>query len=237
MSKIAVLDSGVGGLGIFFALSRQNPREYYYFGDNRHAPYGNKPLSYIWKYLQRTMKKIVQLGIRTVVVACNTLCILMLERLRARYPLITFYSIVEETAAQIRGYERVLVLGTEHTIASGHYQKALAVSNHQVEGRSAQTLVSMIEQQQVDMEYLRALCTGKAQALVLGCTHFALIKERFREVFAGDLFDSEQVLRLTNTTSTRKQWYFYTTTTKRRFVSMVQGYFGITVKYRQVRRY
>lgn len=194
---IGIFDSGVGGLTVLDALRRRLPRErFIYLGDTARLPYGTKSAQTVERYALNAAAHLRQCGIKLLVVACNTASSSALPALRASFE-VPVIGVVEPGAlAALRtGARRIGVIGTEGTIRSGAYQEALARLDAGVDVQAAPTplLVPLAEEGWGDHEvtdmvaahYLRPLLESGIQALILGCTHYPLLKPSLARVATG----------------------------------------------------
>ncbi|RMH20774.1 MAG: glutamate racemase [Acidobacteria bacterium] len=203
---IGVFDSGVGGLTVAAALMRRLPHEsILYLGDTARLPYGTKSPQTVRRYTEKNVSFLLQRGVKAVVVACNTASALALDDFPAPVPL---WGVIEPgvDAAIARTRGRVGVIGTESTIRSGAYPRALCRRRPELEVRSQACglLVPLIEEgwhddpvtAEVAGRYLAPLHDAGVDTLVLGCTHYPLIKPLLQRL-AGDgvaLVDSAEVM-------------------------------------------
>ncbi|MDE2039706.1 MAG: glutamate racemase [Elusimicrobia bacterium] len=185
---IGVFDSGLGGLTVLSALARRMPEEHLiYFGDTAHVPYGSKSRQAVARYSLEIARFLERRGIKVLVVACNTSSALALPLIK-RAVKVPVVGVVDSgvRAVAAGGYRRVGVIGTEATIASLAYQRALrrALPKAAIAARACPLLVPLVEEgwwdrrvtEEVAREYLRPLLARRIEALVLGCTHYPLLK-------------------------------------------------------------
>lgn len=188
-SPIGVFDSGVGGLTVFKALARRMPGEdLVYFGDTAHVPYGSKSKETVTRYSTEIARFLRKRGVKAVVVACNTSSALALEAIRRSVD-VPVVGVIEPgaraAAAASRG--RVGVIGTEATVKSGAYAAAIKKLSPRarVTAQACPLFVPLVEEgwwrhpvtAQVAREYLKPFSGGRVDALVLGCTHYPLLKK------------------------------------------------------------
>jgi glutamate racemase len=184
-----VFDSGLGGLTVVRALRRRCPREdVVYLGDTARVPYGTRSPETIVRYALGCSRVLTERGVKAIVVACNTVSAIALEMLRVELDLPVLGVILPGARAGVaasRG-EPVGVLGTTGTIASGAYPRAVASisTRTEVTGQAAPLLVALAEEGWVEGEvpslaarrYLEPLIAAGARSIVLGCTHFPLLR-------------------------------------------------------------
>lgn len=193
--KIGVFDSGLGGLFTMSAIVKKLPEyDYVYLGDTKRLPYGSRSQEMIYEFLKEGVDFLFSKNCALIIVACNTasaeaLRKLQQEYLPKKYPiheidkkvLGMIVPIVEECAQ----YKSVGLIGTSATIASGAYQKEFIKRNHttKVIGLPTPLLVPIIENNEKELlmptiqKYLTYFKNKKIEALILGCTHYAIIKK------------------------------------------------------------
>jgi glutamate racemase len=209
---IAVLDSGLGGLTVVEALRRTLPGEdLIYFGDTAHLPYGNKSAPTVIRFVRRIIRFLLPRRPRHVVIACNTATALALPAIRAQFPDLSISGVIDPgaraavAAAGAKPVPLIGVIATEATIRSKAYERAILRrrSLARVLLRPAPLLVPMIEEgrggddplvQQVLRQYLQSMVSRGIDVLVLGCTHYPLIRDAIANVLGGKicLIDSAQ---------------------------------------------
>lgn len=187
-SPIGVFDSGLGGLTVFGALARRMPEEsLIYFGDTARVPYGSKSPEAIARFSAQAARFLASRGIKLLVVACNTSSALALPAIRraARVPVIGVIEPGARAAAAVtRG--RVGIVGTEATVRSGAYPRALRALSSRIktESRPCPLFVPLVEEgwwngpvvSAVAARYLAPLKAARVDALILGCTHYPYLK-------------------------------------------------------------
>ena len=206
MDAIGVFDSGVGGLTVAAALRRRLPREsILYLGDTARLPYGSKSPDTVTRYTRRNIEFLTERGVKAVVVACNTASALALPQLN---PLVPTWGVIEpgarKAAAVSRG--RVGVIATEATVLSDAYPRALRALRPDLEilSQACPLFVPLVEEgwhddpitEQVAERYLRPLLDAGVDTLVLGCTHYPLLKSVLRRAVGPDvmLVDSAEAV-------------------------------------------
>lgn len=186
---IGVFDSGVGGLTVLQAISRRLPGEsLVYFGDTAHLPYGNKSREAVTRFSLEVARFLKRLDIKLLVVACNTASALALAALKRELgiPVIGVIEPGARAAAKATASRRVGIIATEATVASRAYQEALArlLPGARAIGKACPLFVPLIEEgwwshpvtTQVAREYLAPVAKAKVDTLILGCTHYPLLK-------------------------------------------------------------
>jgi len=194
--KIGVFDSGVGGLTVLRELVKLVPRaDYLYFGDTARLPYGSKSAETVQKYAISATRYLEHHGAEMLVIACNTATALALPQLKAatRLPVIGVIEPGAAMAASTTRKKNVLVIGTEATVASHAYRHALEQRGVKVAEKACPLFVPLIEEgwaehditQRVAHVYLDEFFQDYDKGpdlLVLGCTHYPLIKRMLRAV-------------------------------------------------------
>lgn len=204
---IGIFDSGIGGLTVVRQIHRALPNEnLVYLGDTARVPYGTKSPSTVVRFACEDTQFLLQQNVKAVVVACNTASAWALPALQRKFDLPIFGVIIPGACAaldQSKG-QRIGVIGTSATIRSQAYSKAILArcDTAQVFTRACPLLVPLVEEAWTDhpvtirvlREYLRPLLRNRIDTLVLGCTHYPLLKEAFRKVTNGKvaLIDSAE---------------------------------------------
>jgi glutamate racemase len=205
-SPIGVFDSGVGGLTVFKALRKALPKErLIYFGDTARLPYGTKSPEVVKRFSLEIAQFMSGRGIKLFVTACNTASALALPALQKLLPVPVLGVIdpaVRAAAAHSRT-GRIGVIGTRATIDSGAYQKALrGLGRGRLQAQACPLFVPLIEEgwwehgvtRRVAEEYLAPLREKGVDALILGCTHYPMIKPLLSKTMGRrvQLIDSAQ---------------------------------------------
>ena len=186
-SPIGVFDSGYGGLTVMRAILDQLPHESVaYFGDTAHAPYGPRPIAETRKLALGCLDRLVDHGVKVLVIACNTASAAVLHDARERYdvPVVEVIRPAVRRAATATRSGRVGVISTVGTHQSGAYLDAFAAAPHlDVVSTPCPRFVEFVERGitggaelvEVAHEYLDPLREGDVDTLVLGCTHYPLL--------------------------------------------------------------
>lgn len=197
---VGIFDSGIGGLTVVSAVRKLLPNEsVYYIGDTARVPYGGKSEKTVQRYSREIAALLVDAGCKAIVVACNTASSVALETLRAATPL-PVLGVINPGARAAVGATRnghIGVIGTRATIRSGAYERAIQAlrPDAQVTSRACPLLVPLIEEGRLDgaitaqvvEEYLEPLLDAKIDALVLGCTHYPLLREVIQAAVGSDV--------------------------------------------------
>jgi len=193
---IGVFDSGFGGLTVLRELRRVLPAaDYLYFGDTAHLPYGAKSVRTVAKYAISAAHFLEEHGIEMLVVACNTATALAFEDIRAavRVPVVGVIEPGAQRAAAISKSKKVVVAATEATVASHAYQRALQQQGLQATEKACPLFVPLVEEGWVEhrvteevahiyMDEVFQDSARDADVLVLGCTHYPLLRPLLRRV-------------------------------------------------------
>jgi glutamate racemase len=206
--NIGVFDSGVGGLTVVKELMKLLPREtIIYFGDTARVPYGNKSAATVTKYSLQNARFLLQQDIKLLVVACNTASALSLAALQENFPGLPIIGVIEpgvNAALKTTKSKKVGVVGTMATISSQAYNRLLTAKSHdmQVYGQACPLFVPLVEEGWVHKkvtsliaaEYLSGMKRLGIDTLILGCTHYPLLKKIIGQVMGKKvkLVDSAQ---------------------------------------------
>jgi glutamate racemase len=206
-APLGVFDSGIGGLTVARALFERLPREsVLYFGDTARVPYGPKSPDTVRRYAGEILDYLLGRGVKALVVACNTITAQALDYLRQRSP-VPLVGVIEPGArAAVRSTRsgKIGVIGTAGTVASGAYERAIKAlrADATVSARACPLFVPLVEEGWFDQpateliarEYLEPLKRAGVDVLVLGCTHYPLLKPLLARVMGPDvaLIDSAE---------------------------------------------
>jgi glutamate racemase len=196
--RIGVFDSGLGGLTVLSALRQTVPEaEYVYLGDSARTPYGSKSASTVVRYSLECARFLLSHDIDLLVVACNSASALALEVLEKELscPIIGTIKPALAACLEIPGLERVGVIGTNATISSQAYQKALRAQAPKLEviSRACPLFVPLVEEglfegklvEEVISHYLSSLSEHNIQCLLLACTHYPLLSPGIAKFLGG----------------------------------------------------
>ncbi len=202
-SPIVVLDSGLGGLTVVRALQATLPNEQIvYFGDTARLPYGSKTAGTVATFVKQIISHLSSLNPKHVLIACNTATALALPAARAAFPDLSISGVIEpgaKAAVIAAGAKHVPVIGviaTEATVKSRAYEKAIhrRRSHARMLLRPAPLLVPIIEEGRSRedplvrlalRQYLKPLMDRGLDVLVLGCTHYPILKDEIARI-VGD---------------------------------------------------
>ncbi|MBK6897456.1 MAG: glutamate racemase [Alphaproteobacteria bacterium] len=193
--NLGVFDSGLGGLLIAKSIRTHLPDiDMIYYGDTLHLPYGNRSAEAIYEYSRRAMEYLFSQDCRLIIVACNTVSATALRRLQQEYlpsspwPERRIIGVVVPTLEEAieKGHKNIGLLGTHHTVNSNVYSQELQKLNPdiQIVQNAAPLLVPMIENDGIRWidpvlkHYLAPLIESGSECLILGCTHYSLLKDK-----------------------------------------------------------
>ncbi len=172
--------------------------DYAYFGDTARLPYGSKSVETVARYAVEAAHYLESQGAQMLVIACNTATALALAQITtaAHVPVVGVIEPGAEAAASTTGNQKIVVIGTEATVSSHAYRKALEARRLQAREKACPLLVPLVEEgwvehpvtEQVARIYLTEAFTDgfrEADTLVLGCTHYPLLKPLLRRVTPG----------------------------------------------------
>ncbi len=200
---IGIFDSGVGGLTVVKEIVKQLPLEHvHYLGDTARVPYGGRSPETVIRYSLENARFLMSKGVKIIVVACNTSSAVSLDALREQFP-VPVVGVVEpgaRAAVNTTKSKKVAVIGTETTIQSRSYNAAIQAleSSIEVSGLACPLFVPLIEEGWTEGDivtliaekYLSTLKSDGVDALVLGCTHYPMIKHVIANIVSIPLIDS-----------------------------------------------
>ena len=252
MATIGIFDSGVGGLTVQRAVLEALPDvDTVYLGDTARVPYGTKSAETVTLYSLRNARVLLDQGIDLLVVACNTASAVALPALRAALP-VPVLGVVEpgaRAAARATRTGRVGVIGTPGTVASGAYQRAIAATRPGavVVARACPLFVPLAEEGWTDPDdeivrgvvhrYLAPLRGEAIDTLVLGCTHYPLLRAAIAAELPGvALVDSAEtvaaeVRALLPGARGQGRHRFFVTDTPERFLAVAGRFLGRPVEH------
>ncbi len=189
---IGIFDSGVGGLTVYRALHNRLPNErFVYLGDTARVPYGTKSLATVERYALENSVFLASLGIKLLVVACNTASALALPKIRETIGIDVVGVIGPGARMAAKFAEKIGVIATEATVASNAYENSikLAKPDAEVLQLACPLFVPLAEEgwtnepetRSIAKRYLQQIVDFNPQALVLGCTHYPILSEVIQE--------------------------------------------------------
>jgi glutamate racemase len=204
---IGIFDSGLGGITVLRSLCERFPHEsFIYLGDIARLPYGNKSPETIRLYGLQIMRWLKAQDVKAIIIACNSASSVFLGE--NNFEGIPLFNVIEPGAKAVidSGAKRVAVLGTSATIRSKAYSKTLhgLASDISVDEISCPLFVPLVEEgetagvitQAVFDKYLSRLSQKKPEAVILGCTHYPMLRDALQKYFGDStrLLESGEVL-------------------------------------------
>ena len=198
MAPIGVFDSGVGGLTVAREISRQLPYEnIVYFGDTARVPYGSKSQNTIIRFSEQIIRFLRTKQVKAIVIACNTASALALDAVKDEFDLPIIGVVIPGARAAVEATTngKVGVVGTEATVQSGMYTKVIQGMNPKIEviEKACPLFVPLVEEgfkehivtREIIEYYLESMRNTDIDAMILGCTHYPLLRSKIRE-YMGD---------------------------------------------------
>jgi glutamate racemase len=208
---IGIFDSGVGGLTVASAIKHLLPSErIIYFGDTAHLPYGDKSNETIIKYSTHITDFLLEKNVKVVLIACNTASAVAYHKLFTHLNnSVLLVNVIDPVVQYITSHfsrQKIGVIGTKATIKSGTYEQKIIEKDRQIQVSSLATplFVPMIEEgfvyDDISNAIIRAYLSDERlkniQSLILGCTHYPIIKNQIRKFFEFkvDVVDSANIV-------------------------------------------
>lgn len=251
---IGIFDSGVGGLSALRAALELLPtRDFLYFGDTAHVPYGNRSPDAILRHTRTSLGFLCEAGVEAILVACGTASATALPRICDELP-IPILGIIEptvEAALSATKNYRIAIAATKRTVESGAFSSALSRREERVVSRGfpCPLFVPLVENGVLDKDdpllhlaicrHLAPLRSFDADVLILGCTHFPLLADAIGEIFRGvTLIDSgraaaTQLLSLPPRVE-RGECRFYVSDDPRSFENTAELFLGHAIRAERV---
>ncbi len=199
-APIGVFDSGVGGLTVAREIIRQMPEErIVYFGDTARLPYGSKSRDTIIRYSRQIIRFLRTMDVKAIVIACNTASAYALETVEREYdlPIIGVIEAGAATALRATRNGKIGVIGTEGTVGSGIYTEVMKKMNPDIRvyGKACPLFVPLVEEgllhdsvtDEIASRYLSELKGRFIDTLVLGCTHYPLLRSTVGRIMGSDV--------------------------------------------------
>lgn len=199
-APIGVFDSGVGGLTVVREIMRNLPEEkIVYFGDTARVPYGSKSKETILRYSRQIIRFLQTKHVKAIVVACNTASAFVLEEVKKELdiPIIGVIKPGAKVALETTRNGRIGIIGTEATVKSHAYRNVIQKEKQSVEviEKACPLFVPLVEEGllkdpvtvEIASRYLKGLQDSKIDTLVLGCTHYPLIRSTIRSVVGEEI--------------------------------------------------
>ena len=192
MSKIGVFDSGLGGLSVLKELRKLLPNEdYIYYADSVNVPYGEKTDEELLELTSKIVDYLINEDCKLIVIACNTATTSCMKQLREKYPNIIFVGTVPAIkVAYDYNYKNTIILSTPYTTKSKRVQELIHdykrddQTLYLVSGENLAALIEEDAKEEIDklLEKILGKYRDKVDSIVLGCTHYSLIKDEISKV-------------------------------------------------------
>lgn len=193
-APVGVFDSGVGGLTVAREIARQLPNEnIVYFGDTARVPYGSKSQNTIIRFSEQIIRFLKTKDVKAIVIACNTASALALDAVRDEFELPILGVVIPGARAAVEATKnrKVGVVGTDATVQSGMYTKIIQGMDPSITviEKACPLFVPLVEEGfkehpvtgEIIEHYLKSMKESDIDAMILGCTHYPLIRSRIRE--------------------------------------------------------
>jgi glutamate racemase len=249
---IGVFDSGVGGLTVVGQIRKILPGEdIVYFGDTARVPYGTKSKETVTRFSVENVEFLMEKNVKLIVVACNTASSLSLDFLKRcfKVPIIGVIEPGAKGAVAVTRTGRIGVIGTNATVASGAYEKAIRKIGPRMSvfTRSCPLFVPLVEEgwlnksvtREIAKSYLSFVRANAVDTLILGCTHYPLLREAIQRVVGPKVMlvdsakevakEAETILDsggLLNGSTRRPRQCFFVSDEPARFVRMAERFLG-----------
>jgi glutamate racemase len=252
---IGVFDSGIGGLTVVRSLMERLPFEnIIYFGDTARVPYGIKSVDTINRYALQIAEFLLKKDVKLLIIACNTMAAVAYQAIRDLSP-VPVLEVIEASAKMAVDRTRsksIGVIGTPATINSNAYARAIHLLDRdaKVFSQACPLFVPLVEEGWFDHpatklvaeEYLKPVMAEHVDTLVLGCTHYPLLKPLFQDITGGQvrLIDSAEAMadivagliqqkNLGNTGRRLPEYLFYVSDVPYRFQTIGERFLGRTL--------
>lgn len=251
-SPIGVFDSGIGGLTVVRALMERLPFEnIVYFGDTARVPYGVKSVETIAHFTTQIAQFLLEKDVKLLIIACNTMAAVASQVVRDLSP-VPVLDVIDAGAVAAHDGKRIGVIGTPTTINSNAYARAIHdhAPDSRIYSQACALFVPLVEEGWLEhevtrltaKEYLRPLLAEQIDTLVLGCTHYPLLKPLLQEVAGSGvkLVDSAEAMAeqaaavlqekgIANPGSTPPRYDFHVTDVPLRFQTIGERFLGRTL--------
>lgn len=206
---IGIFDSGVGGLTVYKEIRKAFPQEdIVYFGDTARVPYGSKSPQTVLNYSIQNARFLIQNHAKIIVVACNTASAVALSHLSNLLPVPVIGVIIPGSQAAVKATRnnKIGIIGTYGTVNSNAYQDEIHSYSSQITvlAKACPLFVPLVEEgwedhsvtKTIAREYLEEFCRKGFDTLILGCTHYPILKKTLREITSEKitLIDSAEVI-------------------------------------------
>ncbi|MCL4117624.1 UNVERIFIED_CONTAM: hypothetical protein GTU68_015689 [Idotea baltica] len=254
---IGVFDSGVGGLTVVKNIMEQLPNEnIVYFGDIARIPYGTKSKETIQKFAAQTAKFLVQYDVKVIIIACNTISALAKDIVKNIAKDIPVIDVISVAVKSVQNFKYIGVLATPATVNSHAYEQNILLQNKnaKVYSQACGLFVSMIEEgfisgdivRIIAKEYLMNFENQKLNCMILGCTHYPIIKETLADILIDiELIDPSylatielkkllQENNISNSSINSAKYEFFVTDIPHKFKSIGEMFLDTKMNYLKI---
>ena len=263
VQPIGFIDSGVGGLTVVREALKQLPNEsIIYLGDSARCPYGPRPQEEVKQFTWEMVRFLLEKKVKMIVIACNTATAVALDEIRANVSVPVIGVIHPGSLAAIKKTKtgKIAVLGTQGTIQSGVYEKILKEKDHQVmiTNIACPKFVTLVESSQrhssiakkVVAETLQPIVHGQVDTVILGCTHFPLLRSAIQNVVGENVQLIDSGAETLTAVSTLLDYFniaatyeenptprhdYYTTSSPELFKSLAEDWLGREIHVEKVK--
>lgn len=243
--SIGLIDSGLGGVTFYHALTKEFPEaSFTLIVDQKNAPFGDKDKDELYTIGSNLLKKMEELNITTVLFACNTLSAMVLKELRKEFSQMNLISVIDLTVDQVpEKSNRLLVLATTATIKQQAYSKALSkkMKSAWINELATPKLVPLIEGLAEDKDIDEVLSNylkdkTKVDTIVLGCTHYPLIKKNIKKLTKATIVDALDgaIEYFSNQNLENGPSTIYTTLDAKRLQHQIKTLFDLETKVKEI---
>ncbi len=200
LRPIGVFDSGLGGLTAVKELMHRLPQEsIVYFGDTGRVPYGTRSNETVIKYVFQDIRFLLNFDIKLIIIACGTASSVALEAVRDKFsiPIIGVVEPAVEQAVRVSKNKKIGIIGTTGTVNSGSYARRIGQIDHDIitVSQACPLFVPLVENGYIDnqvvrlvaKEYLAPLKAAKVDTIIMGCTHYPLLRKTIADIMGGDI--------------------------------------------------
>ena len=192
--KIGVLDSGIGGFTILEELEKELPNEsFIYYKDSKNIPYGDKTEEEIYLNTKKIIEELIKQNVKLIVIACNSISTILLKKIKEEYKDIIFIGTVPPIkVACDKDYKNILVMATKITVNSNRIKEIINDNKKDKQNiilLDCSGLVELIEKKDNNLindklnKIFKDYLNTSIDCIVLGCTHYPLIKENISNIF------------------------------------------------------
>lgn len=240
MINIGVIDSGVGGLTVLFDVIKEIPNcNYFYIGDSKNCPYGEKDKTEIMNLSYNLVNYLVkEKNIDILIIACNSISSTSIEFLQSKFINLKIIGTTKPTVDYIKNYlnsKKIGIIATKATIDSNAYQNGL--KEYETYAKACPNFVKIVEsgkiteeKEKIVFEDLKDILNHNIDTLILGCTHYPLLIPTIRKVYKNTIVTSSEAIikSLSNLIDISKKHgdlKIYTTGNEKQFEDLILSMF------------